>query len=464
MRPCRQTLVLAAAALALCVLSAKRGEGSEAAAKPTRAGGNPATPAAAAGSGTSDGWPGFRGADRDGVSRETGLLDTWPAGGPKVLWRVAAGAGYSGVSVAAGRAFTLWQQEDEQRLVALDADNGRILWQRGLGPAFSSQYGDGPRSTPVLDEDRVFAIDAQGRLVAVRADDGTVIWSHDLAREFGARIPSIGYASTPLVEGDHLLVEVGAQDGAFMAFDKRSGEVAWSSQSDEPAYVSPVALTTGGRRQAVFFSASGLYALAPEDGRLLWHHPWTAPCPATGIPLNAASPVFVPPDRLFVAAAWGDHKGGALFRVIERGDRLTPERLWHAPLIDGEINTAVHVGGHLYGFKGSILVAVDAATGELAWSARGFGRGSLISADNKLIVLGESGNLALIEASPSEYRELARAQILNGRSWTSPALAGGRLFLRNAEEVLSVDLADRPTAFDEARAEPGWPLVRPVSR
>jgi outer membrane protein assembly factor BamB len=167
------------------------------------------------------------------------------------------------VSVAAGRAFTLWQQGNEQRLVALDADDGRILWQRGLGPAFSSQYGDGPRSTPVLDEGRVFAIDALGHLVAARAEDGSEIWSYDLARDFGARIPSIGYASTPLVEGDHLLVEVGSKDGAFMAFDKRSGEVVWSSQSDEPAYVSPVALTARGRLQAVFFSASGLYALAP---------------------------------------------------------------------------------------------------------------------------------------------------------------------------------------------------------
>lgn len=446
MRPARQTLLLAAAALVLCATLAKRG-GYEAAAAtptPTRPGGNRAT-RAAAGSGTSDDWPGFRGPNRDGVSRETGLLDAWPASGPKVLWRVAAGAGYSGVSVAAGRAFTLWQREDEQRLVAVDADNGRIVWQRGLGPAFSSQYGDGPRSTPVLDEGRVFAIDAEGRLVAVRANDGTEIWSHDLAREFGARIPSIGYASTPLVEGDHLLVEVGSKDGAFMAFEKRSGEVVWSSQSDEPAYVSPVALTARGRRQAVFFSASGLYALAPEDGQLLWHHPWAAPCPATGIPLNAASPVFVPPDRLFVATAWGDHKGGAILRLIERGDRLALEKLWHAPLIDGEINTAVYVGGHLYGFKGSILVAVDATTGELAWSARGFGRGSLISADGKLVVLGETGNLALIEANPSAYRELARAQILTGRSWTSPALAGGRLFLRNAQEVLSVDLAGRPT-------------------
>lgn len=391
----------------------------------------------------SDGWLDFRGANRDGVSGETGLVQAWPDDGPKVLWRVAAGAGYSGVSIEGDRAFTLWQEGGEQHLVALDARDGKLLWRHTLGPAFSSQYGDGPRATPVLDKGRVFAIDAHGRLAAFRAADGQEIWAHDVKKTFGARIPSIGYASTPLVEGRHLLVEVGAPDGAFIAFDKATGEVAWNSQSDEPAYVSPIALTSRSRRQVVFFSASGLFALTPGDGRLLWHHPWTAPCPATGIPLNAASPVFIPPDRVFVSSAWGDNKGGAVLKMVERDGELTVARLWHAPLIDGEINTAVLVDDSLYGFKGSILVAVDAETGDLKWSARGYGRVSLIAADGKLIVLGEQGELALIEATPHEYRELARAQLLTGRSWTSPSLAGGRLFVRNGEEVVSVDLTAR---------------------
>jgi len=392
------------------------------------------------------GWPGFRGPNRDGVSQETGLLDSWAADGPPEGWRFAAGAGYSGISIDGDHAFTLWQEEEEQRLVAFDVGSGKVLWKHTVGPAFNSPYGDGPRSTPVIDEGRVFAIDAGGRLAAVRASDGEEIWSHDLAQAFDARIPSIGYASTPLVEGDLLLVEVGAAKGAFMAFEKSTGEVVWASQSDEPAYVSPIVLTSNNRRQVVFFSASGLYALAPGDGRLLWHHPWSAPCPATGIPLNAASPVFVPPDRVFVSSAYGDHKGGAILRLVERDGHLATERLWHAPLIDSEVNTAVLADGHLYGFKGGILVAVDAATGELKWSARGYGRGSLIVADGKLIVLGEHGDLALVEANPEAYRELARTRILTGRSWTAPALADGRLFLRNAEEIVSVDLAKKKSA------------------
>ena len=386
-------------------------------------------------------WPSFRGPNRDGVSLETGLAGTWPEGGPRVVWRVPAGAGFSGVAIGDGRALTLWQTDGEQRLVALDAASGSLLWQYTLGPAFSSEYGDGPRATPVIDAGRVYAVDAHGRLVAVDAADGRELWSHDLAAEFGARIPAIGYSSTPLIEGDSLVVEVGAEGGAFMAFDSSTGERRWASQSDEAAYASPIAMTSNDRRQVVFFSAAGLYSVAPEDGSLLWHEPWASPCPATGIPLNAASPVFVPPDRVFVSTAWGEKKGGTLLRVVEHQDRLAAEPLWQGAVIDSEINTAVLVDGHLYGFKGSILVSVDAETGERGWDARGYGRGSLISADGKLIVLGEDGKLALVAADPGEYRRLASTQLLSGRSWTAPSLAGGRLFVRNAEEVVSLDLS-----------------------
>ncbi len=390
-------------------------------------------------------WPGFRGTLRDGVSAETGIVDSWPETGPRILWRRGVGAGFSGVAVDGGRAFTLEQDAGEQRLVALDARSGTTLWRTATGPAFTSEYGDGPRATPVVEGDRIYVVDANARLGAMEVETGQVIWGHDLPESFAARVPAIGFSSTPVIEGDHLIVEVGAADGTFMAFDKITGKRVWGSQSDEVAYVAPIVVDALGRRQVVFFSGSGLYALAPANGSLLWHTPWKAPCPATGIPLNAASPVFLPPDRIFASAAWGDRKGGAVFRIAKSEKGFEVEEVWHnAATIDGEIGTAVRVGDHLYGFKGSIFLAVDAATGETAWSARGFGRGSLIVADGKLIVLGERGNLALVEATPAEYRELATTQLLDGRSWTSPSLAGGRLFVRNHTEMVSVDLAEPP--------------------
>lgn len=389
-------------------------------------------------------WPGFRGTHRDGVSAETGLADSWPESGPRILWRRSVGAGFSGIAVDGGRAFTLDQAAGRQRLIALDASDGSVLWTTETGPPFTSEYGDGPRATPLVDGDHVYVVDAGARLGAIDVATGEVVWGHDLAASFAARVPAIGFSSTPILEGDRLIVEVGAEDGAFMAFDKATGERVWSSQSDDAAYVAPIAFDAAGRRQVVFFSGSGLYAVAPDDGSLLWHAPWKSPCPATGIPLNAASPVFLPPDRVFAAAAWGDRKGGAVFRIAEGDSALTVEELWHDPAtIDGEISTPVRVGDHLYGFKGGIFLAVDSATGETAWSTRGFGRGSLIAADGKLIVLGEHGNLTLAEATPEGYRELAATQLLEGRSWTSPSLAAGRLYVRNETEMVVVDLSAR---------------------
>ncbi len=396
-------------------------------------------------------WPGFRGALRDGVSAETGIVDSWPEDGPRILWRRGVGAGFSGIAVDGARAFTLEQQAGVQRLVALDAKSGATLWTTTTGPGFTSGYGDGPRATPVAEGGRVYVVDANARLGAMDVETGKVIWGYDLPESFAARVPANGYSSTPVIEGGHLIVEVGAESGAFMAFDKATGERVWSSQSDHAAYVAPIVVEAHGRRQAVFFSAGGLHALDPADGSLLWHAPWKAPCPATGIPLNAASPVFLPPDRIFASAAWGERKGGAVLRIAEGEKGLEVEEVWHdATTIDGEIGTAVFLGEHLYGFKGSIFLAVDAATGETAWSARGFGRGSLIAADGKLIVLGERGNLALVEATPEEYRQLAATQLLDGRSWTSPSLAGGRLFARNESEMVAVDLAG-PAAERQAR-------------
>ena len=396
----------------------------------------------AAGSGP-DGaeWPQWRGPNRDAVSPEVDLLRAWSPGSPPVVWRVPVGEGFSAVSVSGGRLYTLWDEGDDQVLVSLDATTGEERWRYRVGPAFSSSWGNGPRSTPALDGGRVYAVSAGGRLHAIAAEDGRALWTHDLGSEYGGTIPDYGYASSPMLEGDRLFVEAGGPDGrAFLAFDKASGEVLWASQSDAAAYSSPLAITVDGVRQIVFFSASGLYALAPEDGRLLWRHAWESRCPATGIPTNVAHPVFVPPDRVFVSNGYGTKTGSAVFRILRRGDGFTTETLWRAETMRNVLNSSVLHEGHIYGFDKGILKAVDAATGEERWRARGFERGSLIAADGQLIVLGEEGRLALVEANPDAYRQKGALQALRGRSWTAPTLAGGHLYLRNRSEMVSLDL------------------------
>ena len=406
----------------------------------------PPSPAAGvdAGGEESSAWPGWRGPRRDGTSPETGLVRTWPADGPPVLWRHPIGAGYSGISVADGRGFTLDQSDGRQRAIAFDVVDGRELWTRELGPGFGSQYGDGPRATPLVAGGRVFVVDAGARVASLGAESGEPEWAVDLVESHGARPPSIGFSSTPVIEGGRLILEAGAEKGAYLALDAATGELVWSSGSDDSAYAAPIVADLAGRRQVVFFSGSGLHALDPRDGTRLWHEPWRAPCPATGIPLATASPVVVAPDRLFAASAWGERKGGAVYRIAATDGGFEAEEVWHDPTtIDGQMHAPVRVGHTLYGFKGSILLAVAADSGEIVWSARGFGRGSLIAADGLLIVLGERGNLALFEATPTELRKLAEAQLLEGRSWTAPSLAEGRLFARNGTERVSVDLRAR---------------------
>ncbi len=386
-------------------------------------------------------WPQWRGPNRDAVSAQAGLLKEWPRAGPKVLWRIAAGEGFSSIAVSEGRLHTLWDEGNDQLLVGLDAVTGSELWRRRADARFESSWGNGPRSTPAVAGGIVFAASARGHLHAVGAREGRPIWSHDLAAEYGARIPEYGYSSSPLVEDGKLLVEVGGREGhAFVAFDLQTGKLLWASQTDAAAYSSPLALTAGGVRQIVFFSAGGLFALAPGDGRLLWQHPWNSSCPATGIPTNTAQPIFIAPDGIFLSGGYGTVTGSQVIRLTRREDRFDAESVWRTETLRNLLNSSVLVGDHLYGFDVGILKCVDARTGEEKWRARGFQRGSLIAADGHLIVLGEEGRLALVEATPAGYRERASAQIMTGRSWTVPTLAAGRLYLRNQSEMLCLDM------------------------
>jgi len=390
-------------------------------------------------------WPQFRGPNRDGVAVGVGLLGPWPEAGPPQLWRVPVGAGYSGVSSAGDQIYTMWQEAGSQFLFCLEAATGEQRWRYRVGPAYANQYGDGPRSTPVVHREVVFAVGARGHLHAVRGRDGQRLWSHDLKR-LGARIPASGYASTPIVEDGRLIVEIGGEESAFVAFETTTGQVAWRSGSDLAAYSSPIAVSIGGQRQIVFFSGGGLHAVAPEDGRILWDYPWLSLCPATGVPLNAASPIHVPPDRIFISSGYGDDQGAAVIRLTRQDDRFQVETVWRKDVLNSQINSAILLGGHLYGFRGGVLKSVDVATGEERWRARGFQRGSVIAAGGRLLVLGERGRLALVEETPEAYVELGSVHVLKGRSWTPPSVARGRLYVRNHEELVCLDLSEQQAA------------------
>jgi outer membrane protein assembly factor BamB len=381
-------------------------------------------------------WPQWRGPDRTAISPETGLLEAWPDAGPEVLWRVQVGPGYSSVSVSDGKLYTLWDKGDWQFLFSLDAASGKELWRRGLGPAFENPYGGGPRSTPLVDGETVFAIGTKGLLVAADRVTGAVKWKHDLVKEFGADLPPYGYSSSPLVVGDKLMVEVGGKNAAFIAFDKKDGSVVWTAGKDAPAYSSPIEASIGGVSQVVFWSAHGLHSVSTDKGAALWDYSWETFCPVSGAALNTGTPIFMPPDRIYLSSG----SGAAAIRVTRKGEAFQVETVWESELMRSDVNTAVLLGDHIYGFDRGILKSLDARTGEIRWKARGFQKGSLIAADGKLLVLGETGNLALVDATPEGFVQRSSAQVLEGKNWTAPSLAGGKLYLRNHEELICLDV------------------------
>jgi outer membrane protein assembly factor BamB len=400
--------------------------------------------AASAGAVAAD-WPQFRGPHRDGISAETGLATRWPDGGPAVLWRTPLGEGYSGLSVVGGRLFTLFSDDRDELVVALDAATGKELWRFRLDGKYSDGQGNGPRSTPTVDDGVVYALGARGRLAALDAATGKPKWNQDLKATFGARVPTWGVATSPLVEGDLLLLDVGGRPGAaLVALHKRNGVVAWTSETDRAGYAAPITVTIAGRRQVIFFTGSRLVGVALEDGRPLWDVGWS-----TSYDVNAATPIFIAPDQVFIAS--GYDTGAALFKIGGDGQTLRATEVWRTRGMKNQFSSSIYKDGYLYGFDNAILRCLDAKNGEEQWKARGFGHGSLTYADGHLIVLGDRGNLALVEATPAEYREKATAQALTGKCWTVPTFADGRLFLRNEREVVALDVAGETGASREAK-------------
>jgi outer membrane protein assembly factor BamB len=270
---------------------------------------------------------------------------------------------------------------------------------------------------------------------ALNAASGEKIWSKDLKAEVGAQVPQWGISTSPLVEGDLLLVDAGGgKNKSLAALDKKTGAVRWTAHSDRPGYSSPLAVTIAGVRQVLSFAGTSLVSVAATDGKVLWSLPWE-----TSYDVNAAMPVLIPPDRVFISS--GYDKGGAVYRVKKEGEGFKTEEVWNTRVMKNHFNSSIHYGGYLYGFDDATLKCVDAATGEEKWRQRGFQKGSLLIADGHLVILSEAGLLLLAEATSAAYKEEGRMQVLEGRTWTMPSLAGGKLYLRNQKEMVALELA-----------------------
>jgi outer membrane protein assembly factor BamB len=378
-------------------------------------------------------WPQFRGPNRDGISPEAGALKSWPKGGPRVFWKIPLGEGFSQVAAVKDRLYVLYGQGNDDVAAALDAATGKQLWRVRLDDKYSDGQGNGPRSTPTVDGDLVYVLSASGKLAALKTANGQAVWRHDLVGEYGAEPPQWGISTSPLVEGNLLIVNVGGSNNrSVMAFDKTTGKPAWSSLGDGAGYSAPIAITVGGVRQIIVFTAGSIVSLAPKDGKLYWRVPWK-----TDYNVNAATPILFPPDKLFISS--GYDTGSGLFQIRVAGNRVSATEIWRSRGMKNQFSSSVLHNGTLYGFDNATLKAIDAASGEERWKQRGLGHGSLILAGGNLVVFSEKGTLALLEATPKEYKQLGAIRVLEGKCWTAPTLANGRLYLRNEEHLIALD-------------------------
>ncbi len=380
-------------------------------------------------------WPQWLGPNRDAIVGAGGLSLPWGDNGPKELWRTPIGSGFSAISVAGGVAYTMESDDGTEYLIAFDPASGKKIWRFKTGSEFPDRMGgDGPRATPVIENGLVYTYSAYGQAFAVNASDGKLKWAADLVDLVGAKVPRWGFSTSPLIEGDLVILEAGGGSGKSMvALNKNSGDIVWTAGTDRVGYSSPIAVTINGVRQIICFTGSKLVSLSPKDGSLYWEEEWR-----TSYDVNSATPMFIAPDKIFISSEYD--VGAGLFQVSGNASGLSSKRLWKTRDMKNKMATSVLKDGHIFGFDGKTLRCIDVANAETKWRARGYGEGTLMIAGDYILALSDRGKLGLIEATTSAFNELGTVQALQGKCWTIPTLSNGILFLRNEREMVAYDL------------------------
>ena len=380
-------------------------------------------------------WTNFRGPRRDGKYDETSVSTTWPANGLPVLWRQPVGVGHSSFAVADGKAYTIEQRRGQEVVAAYDLGSGRELWTQKWNAEFRDSTGDGPRATPTYDQGRIYALGATGELRCLDASNGSVIWGKNILSDNGADNLAWAMAASPLIVDDKVIVLPGGTSGkSVVAYNKNTGAPVWKVLNDTQAYVSPMLMELAGRRQIVVVSSSRVVGLVPENGKLLWSYDWD-----TNSGINVSQPIAVSQNRFFISSGYG--KGAALVEVKGSGDNFTATTIWENSMMKNKFNSSVLHNGYVYGLDEGILSCLDVNTGERKWKEGRFGYGQVLLADGHLIITSDQGELALVKATPTKYTEVARFEALKGQTWNYPAIAGGRLLVRNSSEMAAYDIS-----------------------
>lgn len=386
-----------------------------------------------------DEWPGFRGVQRDGLSAEKGLLASWPESGPPLVWTISdAGSALAGMSISKDKLFTMGQLTDGQYVLCYSLKDGKLLWSKKNGDEFKNSFGDGPRCTPTLDGENLYALGANGDLQCLSQENGSERWKLNILEEFGGKNIGWGISESPLVVGDRVMVTPGGTGGTMVALDKNTGRIVWrardpnQSDAEQAGYASPLHITVGNQQQIVTFTSKGAIGVQAADGKFLWRYDQMANGTA-----NCSTPVYSNGKILF-SSDYGT--GCALLELKPDG---TASEVYFNKNFKNHHGGYLLLDQHVYGFDSNALVCMEWLTGKIKWKDRSVGKGSVTYADGMLYVLSENGIMGLVKAVPTGYQEVSRfklKELSSKATWVYPVISEGKLYLRDQEHIWCYDI------------------------
>jgi len=387
-------------------------------------------------------WLQWGGPSRNFNTNSKGLASSWPATGPKRLWSRPLGGGHSAILASGNTLYTMYSQGAQEIVIALAADTGKTIWEYKYDAppqaGMDYEYGVGPHSTPLLVGDLLYTIGATGKLLALDKKTGKVAWTHDLWTEYAGTKMGRGYSCSPIAYKNTVILTLGGPGQTLVAFNQKDGTVAWKNQTLDMSPSSPIIVNVDGQEQMIVFLGKVVAGIDPNNGNLLWSHPHV-----TEWGLNISTPVWGNDNLLFISSAYSG--GSRVLRLTQKDGKTTAEELWFHRRMRLHHGTAIRIGDYVFGSSGdfgpAFLAAVNVKTGEIAYQDRSFPKSNLLLADGKLIILDEDGNLALATASPTELKVISKVSVMKNLAWTVPTLVGIKLYLRDRQTIVALDLS-----------------------
>ena len=382
-------------------------------------------------------WTSYRGPNSEGIYKEQPISTNWPKEGPSVVWRKLIGDGHSSFSIAKGLAFTIEQQDENEVIAAFSVKTGEIKWKYEYPAKFEEYFGGiGPRSTPTWNNDRLFVLGAKGHLNCLDANSGKVLWQKNIVEENESEVPYWGVSTSPFIYKESVILSPGGQDdNAIIALDVKSGKVIWRKHNGNQVYSTPTLFNILDKEQLIVALEGEILSINPNNGELHWSHKWKILVNNH----NISQPAQLNNDTLLISAGYGT--GAEAFQIIRDGTKIKTKTLWTSKLLKTKFSSAVYWDGFIYGLNENRLVCLNAKDGTLKWRGKKYGYGKIVAASGHLIILGDSGDLALVEMNPNTFSEKIEFKALEGgRTWNYPALANGLLFIRNSHEMACFDL------------------------